>query len=169
MGAMELISEQLRVLRRVFIWPALALQGATLLPLLASGAGGRAMPGFLLVSAALNIANMYLGMVALCWLSLWFGLKMRSHVAAAAAAACLVQGVPALLILVGGMIPIAPEVLILGFNAILLFSSRERLREVRGGRRAGCRPAGLTIGAEAVWTKGAAGRRRYPRRECFRF
>jgi hypothetical protein len=77
-GAQTVVSDQWKVLRRVICWPLVVmlmpilLQGAYIL--LMSGSGGPWRIQYA-ISLPLNALNTVLGMVALCWLGVWFGLR----------------------------------------------------------------------------------------------
>src|SRR5262249_29628248 len=98
-GAATILSDQRKVLRRLFLRPVLIMQAATLLPFIvlaeplsgpaAAGGGIPDVPG-----ALLTFVNTYLGTEAVCWLGLWFGLRSRGQAAAILRAAGLAFGVP---------------------------------------------------------------------------
>ncbi len=120
-------------MQRVFLWPLLGMQAATLVPLLAilSGGGPLHLPSFLLVSLALNFANTFLGTYALCWLGMRFGPGAPSPILAIVWSAGLAQGVPWLLTLALGWIPCLPDLAILLFYLLLLIAStKQRLQRM---------------------------------------
>jgi hypothetical protein len=151
-GAEDLVSDQWRVLKRMYAWPVLALQAGTLVPV-AAMTGWRsagflsAMPLESALTAVLGFVNTFLGTGALCWLGLWFGLTARRQTNAILYAVSLAQGVPWLASLVGlalgvagvspfsrGLpVPVAvvswlPEVVILVFYLGLIRLAQRRLR-----------------------------------------
>jgi predicted anti-sigma-YlaC factor YlaD len=98
-GAETIVADQWRVLRRMFAWPVLGLQVATLVPVLGmTGCSSFGLSSNLPLESALatllSFVNTYLGTSALCQLSLWLGLTARHQVAAVLYAVGLAQGVP---------------------------------------------------------------------------
>jgi hypothetical protein len=142
LGAATIVSEQWKVLKRFFVWPVLLLQLATLLPVLAvisDAHGGSAVLPSLIVPAAVNCVNTFLGTVAVCRLGLWFGLKSRSRSGAIISSVTLAQGTPWLLSVVMGMIPLLPDLLLLVFYGwVIVFAKRRLLRDLAGAEQ---RPA----------------------------
>lgn len=126
-GAKTLVSDQWKVLSRVFVWPVAGLQAAILLSLLLAAGRDMFPVPLLALGFGLNVLNTALGAAALCWAGMRFGLTARLPLAATALAVALAQGVPWMIIMVTGMIPILPDILLFIFYAILLTSTRERL------------------------------------------
>jgi hypothetical protein len=99
-GAATILSDQRKVLRRLFLRPVLLMQIATLLPFivlassLMSGPASAGTPTPDVLGAIMTFANTYLGTEAVCWLGLWFGLKTRGQTTAVLRAAGLAFGVP---------------------------------------------------------------------------
>lgn len=125
-GAQTLISDQWKVLQAVFVWPVLLMQLALLLPacaLIGLGAGTT----WLWVYFGLSLVNTGLGVAALCWLGMLYATKRRSHSTAVWWAIALGQGVPWVVLLIFGLIPILPELLIFVFYTILLGFTRASL------------------------------------------
>jgi hypothetical protein len=101
-GAESILSDQWKVLQRVFVWPVLVMQ-APLLPMIlgTTNISGSSSPtAALLPTGLLTLANTFLGATALCWLSLWFGLRARTQAGAIVWAVGLAVGLPALFNLV---------------------------------------------------------------------
>jgi hypothetical protein len=126
-GAKTLVSDQWKVLSRVFVWPVAGLQGAILLPLLLAAGRDTFPVPLLALGLGLNVLNTGLGAATLCWGGMRFGLTARLPLAATALTVALAQGVPWMIIMVTGVIPILPDILLLIFYAILLPSTRGRL------------------------------------------
>ncbi|HEV2211640.1 MAG TPA: hypothetical protein VG167_22970 [Verrucomicrobiae bacterium] len=105
-GAATIVSDQWGVLQRLFVWPVLVMQ-APMLPQIVASLGTTPLAragaglGALTLYKVLSLANIFLGVAALCWAGLWFGLKARSQAAAIAWAVALAKGLPALVSLVG--------------------------------------------------------------------
>jgi ABC-2 family transporter protein len=98
-GAETIVSDQWRVLKRIFTWPVLGLQVGTAVPVLGitgwSSSGLSAeMPLESTLAALLSFVNTFLGTSALCGLGLWFGLTARRQITAIFCAVGLAQGVP---------------------------------------------------------------------------
>jgi hypothetical protein len=132
LGAATIVPEQWKVLKRVFVWPVLMLQLLTLLPalggLMSLGRGvSSSLPPYILLAMLMNFANTFLGTTALCWLALWFGLKARTQTGAVVWSVTLAQGVPWLLTLVLGFIPLLPEFATLVFYAWLIPQAKDHL------------------------------------------
>jgi hypothetical protein len=111
-GAEDLVADQWKVLKRMYAWPVLALQVATLVPVAAmtgwrSAGFSSAMPFESALAALLSFVNTFLGTGALCWLGLWFGLTARRQTNAILYAVSLAQGVPWLASLVGLVLGVA--------------------------------------------------------------
>ena len=101
-GAENIVSDQWKVLQRVFIWPVVVMQ-APLLPMILGGAtapSSASPSGLQLPGALLTLGNTFLGATALCRLSLWLGLRARSQAGAIVWAVGLAVGLPALFNLV---------------------------------------------------------------------
>jgi hypothetical protein len=111
----------------VFVWPVAGLQGAILLPLLLAAGRDTFPVPLLALGLGLNVLNTGLGAATLCWGGMRFGLTARLPLAATALTVALAQGVPWMIIMVTGVIPILPDILLLIFYAILLPSTRGRL------------------------------------------
>jgi ABC-type transport system involved in multi-copper enzyme maturation permease subunit len=150
-GAATIVSDQWSVLKRLFAFPVLVMQAPMLPQLVAAmaavpGAALGGSPGASLVLfKVLSLANTFLGVAALCWLGLWFGLKARTQAAAIVWAVGLGKGVPALVTLLGlvlreglmsasgglgGGLPVVlwlPEMVNLAFYLWLIGFARRRL------------------------------------------
>jgi hypothetical protein len=104
-GAQSIVSEQWRVLKRLFTWPVLAMQAPMLPQLLSALTPPAAMSipthSHDTLYKLLSVANTFLGANALCWLGLWFGLKARTQAGAIVWAVALAKGVPSLVSLFG--------------------------------------------------------------------
>lgn len=99
LGAKTITSDQWGVLKRFFLWPMLAIQAAMLLPVLGSmtpaGVGlFSAGVGRSPLTALLSVANSVLGTIALCRVSLWFGLVIPRQTTVIVWTAGFVQGLP---------------------------------------------------------------------------
>jgi hypothetical protein len=99
LGANTIVSAQWLVLKRLFFWPVLGLQAALLLPVLATvaimrgGVGsGQALAD--LLALALCFANSALGIVSVCWIGMWFGLRTRGQMDAILWTVGLTKAVP---------------------------------------------------------------------------
>jgi len=84
LGAAALVSAQWEMLRRLFRWPIIVLLVPIVLQvfsILAIRSGG--MPGTWKVHYAISTVlagiNTWIGIVALCWVGMWFGLRARSQ------------------------------------------------------------------------------------------
>jgi hypothetical protein len=104
-GAETIVTDQWRVLKRMFAWPVVGLQVATLVPVLGmTGCSSSGLsPDVPLASALatlLSFVNTFLGTSALCQLALWLGLAVRHQVTAVIYAVALAQGVPWLVSLI---------------------------------------------------------------------
>lgn len=103
-GAEATVRDQWRVLKRLFVWPALCMQ-APMLPQFLMGisalpaSAGAVFRMDLLLLKLLTVCNAFFGTAALCWLGLWFGLRARSLGGAIVWTAALGKGLPALLTL----------------------------------------------------------------------
>ncbi|HTL17494.1 MAG TPA: hypothetical protein VL793_09665 [Patescibacteria group bacterium] len=97
-GAGTVVDDQWRILKRLFVWPALCMQ-APMLPELLMGVSAASTsefhPGMLFLNL-LTVGNAFFGTAALCWLGLWFGLRARTQAGAIVWTAGLGQGLPAL-------------------------------------------------------------------------
>ena len=98
-GAETLVSDQWRVLKRMFAWPVLGLQIATLVPVLgmtgcSSSGLSSGMPLESALATLLSFVNTFLGTSALCHLGLGLGLTVRHQVTAVLYAVGLAQGLP---------------------------------------------------------------------------
>lgn len=170
-GAENLVADQWKVLKRMFAWPVLFLQVATLVPVVEM-TGSRstgffsAMPFESALAAVLSFVNTFLGTGALCWLGLWFGLTARRQSSAILYAVSLAQGVPWLASLVGLVVGAAavgpfsrslpvpyavvswlPEAAILVFYIWLLRLARRGL----AGKLAGFEPMPFNPGRQTQW------------------
>jgi len=100
-GAENVVQDQWKVLKRLFVWPVLCMQ-APMLPQFLVGISamhsdsGHAMRADLTLLKLLTVANTFLGAGALCWLGLWFGLRARTQAGAIVWTAGLGQGLPSL-------------------------------------------------------------------------
>jgi hypothetical protein len=158
LGADTLVQEQWAVLRRIFVWPVLMMQ-AVMIPFLFSDPGFRSGSALLQLFwltglKGMCVANAYLGVVALCWAGLWFGLRARTQPQAVVWTAGLAKGIPLLVTLLGSFIlnscmrqgiPIpaalfwVPQALVLGFYLVLIVSIQRDLSR----DPAGAEPASL--------------------------
>ncbi|HEY5912502.1 MAG TPA: ABC transporter permease subunit [Verrucomicrobiae bacterium] len=130
-GAKTLVSDQWRVLSRVFVWPALGLQAAVLLPLAClGGLELSSMSDIVVVTLSLNLVNTGLGTAALCWAGMRYGLKARTPALAILSTVALAEGVPWLILMGTGMVPIVPDLVLLGFYGFLILSSRDRVHAI---------------------------------------
>jgi hypothetical protein len=86
-GAQTVLTDQWRVLKRLFVWPVLFMQ-APMLPQFLIGISAlhadsaAALSPSLVLLKLLTVANSFLGTSAVCWLGLWFGLRARSQAGA---------------------------------------------------------------------------------------
>ena len=160
-GAETIVADQWKLLKRMFAWPVLALQVATLVPVIEmtgsrSAGFSSVFPFDSALAALLSFVNTFLGTGALCWLGLWFGLAARRQISAVFYAVGLAQGVPwlaSLIVLVLGtalagpfsrpvsvpyaMISWLPEAAILLFNLWLFRLARRGLaRQLAGSEPA---------------------------------
>jgi hypothetical protein len=96
-GAETAVPEQWKVLRRLFPWPVLVMQ-APMLPQVLTALDPRSgnWPAHSLVVTLLSLANTFFGTVALCWLSLWFGLRTSGQAGAIVRTVAVGKGVPCL-------------------------------------------------------------------------
>ena len=106
LGAENVVTEQWKVLRRVFVWPVLVMQGPVLPQILESlvparpGVPGQDWSGLLALTRMIGLANTYFGIEALCWLGLWFGMKARTQGGAIIWTVGLAKGLPSLVVLI---------------------------------------------------------------------
>jgi ABC-type transport system involved in multi-copper enzyme maturation permease subunit len=110
LGAENVLPEQRKVLRRIFVWPVLVMQ-APIIPQLLEGLTPATTSGqvphleaMLTLSRLVGLANTYLGIEALCWLGLWFGMKAGSQGGAIIWTVGLAKGLPSVVSLVGWVI-----------------------------------------------------------------
>jgi ABC-2 family transporter protein len=99
-GARTLVASQWNGLKQVLRWPLLVMLFPYLsqILLVISGGPGPAWPmdrtlrqwAFILF----GMTNTFFGVVALCWVALWFGLKARSHLGAIGWTIVVAKGVP---------------------------------------------------------------------------
>jgi hypothetical protein len=82
---------------------------------------------YVVLAMLLNFVNTLLGTAALCWLGLWFGLKARVQTGAIVWSVTLAQGVPWLLTLVLGFIPLLSGIATLVFYAWLIPQAKDHL------------------------------------------
>lgn len=130
-GAKTLVSDQWKVLARVFVWPVLGLQAAVLLPFACLwGLKLTSMATVFVLTLALNLLNTGLATTALCWASMRFALKARSPAAAIATTVALAQGIPWMIIMVTGMIPLLSDIVLVVFYANLISSSRDKVHRI---------------------------------------
>jgi hypothetical protein len=100
-GAQSILSDQWKVLKRLFAWPILFMQ-APMLPQFLIGLSApqaNSTTGFaadLTLLRLLTVANSFLGAAALCWLGLWFGLRSRNQAGAIVWTVGLGKGLPSL-------------------------------------------------------------------------
>jgi ABC-type transport system involved in multi-copper enzyme maturation permease subunit len=98
-GAATVLSEQWKVLKRLFIWPILLMQLAMLVPMMALSSPAGSAPSLLgrisdPLGAGLSLANTWFGTEAVCWLGLWFGLKASGRPGAIIRVVALAAGLP---------------------------------------------------------------------------
>jgi len=157
-GAANVVGEQWKVLRKLFVWPVLVLQAPMLPKALAmldlSSVGPVAAYNSLTV--VLCLANAFFGAQALCWLALWFGLRARGQAGAIVRTVIVAKGLPCLAGLLcsvlgaaiaGGMrgagVVVAvnplPDIAMLVYFIWLIRFARQRL----AGELAGVEPAAL--------------------------
>lgn len=152
-GAESIVRDQWRVLKRFFGWPVIGVQAAFLLPLLA--AAGTIRPslwGHVGLVLALSFANTWLGIRALCWVGMWFGLRGRNQAGAILWTVVLTKGTTCCLALLGSIIGVVllnwngrvteaalswttwlPQVFILVFNLALSYLAQQGLPEALQG------------------------------------
>jgi ABC-type transport system involved in multi-copper enzyme maturation permease subunit len=132
LGAERLVTDQWLALRRAFVIPVLLLQIATLLPVL-SFVSGSGLGPLIVVGGLPSFINTYLGTTALCWVGLVFGLKAPNRPAAILWTLVWVEAIPWLIRLLLAMIPILPELVILGYYAWLIpFFKKHLLADLPG-------------------------------------
>jgi hypothetical protein len=98
-GAETVLSEQWKVLKRMFIRPVLLMQLAMLVPMMALTSRGGSTPPILArigdpIGAGLSLANTWFGTEAACWFGLWFGLKASGHPGAIIRVVAFAAGLP---------------------------------------------------------------------------
>ena len=104
-GALSIVEDQWKVLKRLFAWPVLFMQ-APMLPQFLTGLSalhansGSGLRPDLTCLRLLTVGNAFLGAAALCWLGLWFGLRSRTQAGAIVWTVGLGKGLPSLLGLV---------------------------------------------------------------------
>jgi hypothetical protein len=103
LGAKEMVSTQWAVLKRLLRWPMLVMVAPALVMGLAVLITGRVAIGppnsFRLpyaISSLITCVNVFLGVGALCWVGMWFGLKAGGQARAIAWTVGLVKAVPVL-------------------------------------------------------------------------
>jgi hypothetical protein len=114
-GAASMVSGQWRALTRMLRWPVAVMVAPLLLRmwLVLQGPAPYDITLYEVWALLLGTATTLLGVAALCWLGMWFGLRARSQAGAIAWSIGLVRGVPHL-------ISIGWSILVL--NAIAIFS-----------------------------------------------
>ncbi len=157
LGARHLVSAQWSALKRYFRWPMLVLLAPALLGMLLTLANGQFGRGpsaslfrlHLVVSELLNGVNIFMGVVALCWMGLWFGLRAGGQGRAIAWTVGVVWCVPylisflsMLILSVAGAYSLgpgqgpglllriaqwAPQVVSLLYYSVLIYAARHRL------------------------------------------
>jgi len=98
-GAADIVSEQWKVLKRLFVWPVLVMQAPMLPEILTTLLPGRAGPAPDLqlqraVIELLVVGNTLLGAAATCSLGLWLGLRAPGQAAAIAWTVGVAKAVP---------------------------------------------------------------------------
>ena len=104
LGAREIVSAQWKVLKRRFRWPMLVLLAPAFLQagyvLLATHGGfgpGNSYRFPYAISSLIGCVDIVLGVGALCWVGLWFGLKAGGQARAIVWTVSLVKGLPYLI------------------------------------------------------------------------
>jgi len=115
---------------------------------------------YMLILSIQNIVEMALGLAALCWLGLWFGLKSSGQAGAIVRTLVIGQAVPCVIRMFGvplmwpfrlflfgssGLVPMAyflipwlPELLVLLYFGFMIRWARRRLRREFSGAEPGC-------------------------------
>jgi hypothetical protein len=168
-GAEQVVAGQWRALKRLLFAPVLLMAVTTLVQFSLSapaqwrGGGGLMDPSLLLYMLILSIQNiveMALGLAALCWLGLWFGLKSSGQAGAIVRTLVIGQAVPCVIRMFGvplmwpfrlflfgssGLVPMAyflipwlPELLVLLYFGFMIRWARRRLRREFSGAEPGC-------------------------------
>jgi ABC-type transport system involved in multi-copper enzyme maturation permease subunit len=144
-GAATLVSDQWRAFKRLLIGPVLVMLAPIILRLILTAMNDP-------FTAVLNIANLVLGVAAMCWVGFWFGLKAPSQSAAVVWTVGITRGVPYLLTMVlsslfafaRGMLSAWPfgymtffwamQIALLFFWLVVILESKRRLnRELGAG------------------------------------
>ena len=102
-GARTIIASQWNGLKQVLRWPLLAMLFPYLLQILAVTRGSMWQLDQTIRQWAFilfGMTNTFFGVVALCWMALWFGFKARSQVGAIAWTVGMAKGVPFFIYLV---------------------------------------------------------------------
>lgn len=98
-GATEIVSEQWKVLKRLFVWPVLVMQAPMLPELLSTLLPARPGPTpdlhlYRALAELLVVSNTFLGAAAVCSLGLWLGLRAPGQAAAIAWTVGVAKAVP---------------------------------------------------------------------------
>jgi hypothetical protein len=148
-GAKTIVSDQWRVIQRLFPWPILAMQLAMIIPaaalIRASGGFGY---GIGVLPALLSIANTLLGTMAVCWVAFWFGLTLTRQITVVFWTALLVEAAPWLFNLACNVLSLLllhaplrtratpstatswlPEAAVLAYNLWLLYIAPRKIAE----------------------------------------
>jgi hypothetical protein len=108
LGAREIVSTQWNVLKRRLRWPIVVMLAPDLLQtgfsilVTRGGSGSGAWYSIHLqywISGLLSFVNIFLGVGALCWVGLWFGLKARGQARAIVWTVGLVKVLPYLIVI----------------------------------------------------------------------
>lgn len=109
-GAQNIIDDQWKVLKKLFVWPVLCMQApmlpqflAGLSPTAAASVTSMRIGSDLTLLKLLTVGNAFLGAAALCWLGLWFGLRSRTQASAIVWTVGLAKGIPSLVSLAGSI------------------------------------------------------------------
>jgi hypothetical protein len=111
LGAERIVRDQWSALNRLLRLPVLLLCSATLFPFILSIASRGLLGGFGSQwvffsgpSLVLGLANTILGVMALCWLGMWFGLTARNQAVAIFRTVCIAKGIPYLITLLSNTV-----------------------------------------------------------------
>jgi len=97
LGAERIVSDQWNALKHLVRWPMVVMFAPIVLQLarmVASGSPPAQWRVHITISSLLNMVNTFVGLGAVCWLGLWFGLKTAGTAAAIIRTVALAKGVP---------------------------------------------------------------------------
>jgi hypothetical protein len=139
LGAKTIGSEQWNVLRRTLRWPISVMLTAFLFPVALtwfqmwsswSGSSWSSSPMLILLYPLLNAVNTVLGVVALCWLGMWFGFKSRTQTGAIIMSVLWAKAAPWLFSVCCSFLPLILVVFGLRANAFLALAPPQILETV---------------------------------------